>query len=280
MSQTPQPRAFPPAFDQVLHDPPAAGKAFFGRDVLRGLIEGIQREQAKQRSQRSERWWGTGVVGCAMWMDDPELLKVLSSCESTCVVVTKQARDRRAEQKYSRLRGFNADGQGLAQKAFPELADLEVVVDGKPAVVGPYDPAPDGSVGPIRELGFRKVDNELVPIVHAKIALLGQMRWTDDHPSGHLVDQLYFAPTRLWIGSANFTASSRRSLEMGMWTDDPELLAAARQFLLTLVAWSEPLQTGSDHLSPELAPVEYDDAAFYEALRDHRWDDDPEDPDD
>jgi hypothetical protein len=98
--------------------------------------------------------------------------------------------------------------------------------------------------------------------------LLGQMYWTDEHPSGQVVDVIGFRPQRLWIGSANFTKSSRSSLEMGMWTTDADMLAAARRWLLSLVAISEPLGTGSDSMQPELAPPEYDHDAMVEYMRD------------
>jgi len=87
----------------------------------------------------------------------------------------------------------------------------------------------------VREVGFRRRDDHsLVPIVHAKILLLGTMMWTDEHPSGHVDDHIWFEPECLWVGSANFTRSSRRSLEMGLWTSEPKLLTAARQFLTSL----------------------------------------------
>ena len=54
---------------------------------------------------------------------------------------------------------------------------------------------------------------------------------------------------------------------MGLWTHDPLLLAAARKFLLTLVAMSEPLGSGPDGMDPELSPVEFDDAEFIDYLR-------------
>lgn len=44
------------------------------------------------------------------------------------------------------------------------------------------------------------------------------------------------------------------------------LLTAARRFLLGLLAMSEPLRHGPDDMEPELAPVEYDDAAFIEYM--------------
>lgn len=257
---------FPPDFDQVLRAGDDSA-AFFGRDVLRGLTEGIGEEQELRAANGSDRRWGTAVLGCAMWMDDPQLLAVLQRCESSCVVVTKQPRDKRTESRYAPLRAFAANAQGLAQAAFPELAELAPTQNGRPVVVGPHTPRLDGDIPAVRELGFRRVDNRLVPIVHAKIALVGHMRWTDEHPSGYLVDEIYFEPRRLWVGSANFTASSRRSLEMGMWTFDASLLRAARRFLLGLIAASEPLGTAEDTLTPELVPVDYDDAAMLEYLR-------------
>lgn len=121
----------------------------------------------------------------------------------------------------------------------------------------------------MREVGFRRRDDHsLVPIVHAKILLLGTMMWTDEHPSGHVDDHIWFEPECLWVGSANFTRSSRRSLEMGLWTSEPKLLTAARQFLTTLVSISEPLGTGPDIVDPELEPVQFDHEAFLDYLAD------------
>jgi hypothetical protein len=166
---------------------------------------------------------------------------------------------------------------GLAQEVFPELREFAPKHARGPLIVGPGTPDWQGGIPPIRELGFRRVGDELVPIVHAKLALVGQMRWTEDHPSGYLVDEIYFAPQRLWIGSANFTQASRRSLEVGMWTSDPEMIAGALRFLLSLIGASEPLGSSHDHMAPELIPVEYDDEAILENLRERRYDDGEED---
>jgi hypothetical protein len=35
------------------------------------------------------------------------------------------------------------------------------------------------------------------PIVHARILLLGRMGWIDEHPTGHVVDEIYFVAERL-----------------------------------------------------------------------------------
>lgn len=240
-------------------------EAFFGRNVLTGLISGIE---AATREKTSSRRWGPAVLACAMWMDDPELLAVLQKMTNVCVVVTKQRKGKYRQRRFHALREL-AQENGLSQEAYPELNELARPQDGMPLIVGPGSPPwwEEGGISGVREVGFRRAGDHLVPIVHAKIALLGHMGWTDEHPSGDMVDEIYFVPDRLWIGSANFTASSRASLEMGMWTSDPELMTAARRFLLTLVSLSEPLGKGPDHLDPELVPIEYDDDAMWEYVR-------------
>ncbi len=256
---------FGPEFDNVI-SPLGNVQAAFGRNVLDALVVPL-REAAAQR--RTDRKWGPGVLGCAMWMDDPELIDVLTNMANACVVITKQREHKYRDSKFKRLETLAQSG-GLAQGAYPELDELAPRVDGRARVVGPYSSTSDADIGAVRELGFRRVSQRLVPIVHAKILLLGWMGWTDEHPSGYAVEQLFFVPERLWIGSANFTSSSRHSLEMGMWTTDRELVLTARRWLLGLVAQSEPLRSPSDDLNPELLPVEYDDQAFADYLWEHR----------
>ena len=247
---------------------PAGGQAFFGLDVLQELVDGIRAELRDQKANQSRWRWGTAVLGCAMWMDDPDFMQVLRECSSVCVVVTKQVQGKRWPAKTASHLAFLKDAAGLAQEAFPELAELAATGSGPALVVGPGTASWNGEVDALRELGFRKTSQGLVPIVHAKIALVGSMMWTDEHPSGHVVDEVFFRPRRLWIGSANFTERSRGSLEMGMWSADPGLMESARSFLLKLVADSEPFGSGPDHMDPELRPVEYDDEAMIEYLRD------------
>ncbi len=110
-------------------------------------------------------------------------------------------------------------------------------------------------------------------MVHAKVMLVGELWWHDEHPSGHFADITGFRPHKLWVGSPNFTTNSRSSLEMGMWTTDPALLAAARTWLLALIEMSEPLGVGSDQLEPEYLPIEYDDAAIREYMTETGWGD-------
>lgn len=209
-----------------------------------------------------------------MWMDDPDLVDAFHDCTNVCILITKQTPGNLAKPRAQAVKDL-ADAKGLFQKAFYELHDV-VPGGGEPLVVGPGTPQwldnenddEPAHIGGVREVGFRQVKGQFVPIVHSKMLLLGRMWWHDEHPSGYPGDIFGFRPERLWVGSANFTQSSRGGLEMGMWTSDPDLMQAARQYLMALVIMSEPLGEGPDLLTPDLIPVEYDDEAFSEYLAD------------
>jgi hypothetical protein len=122
----------------------------------------------------------------------------------------------------------------------------------------------------------RRSDNRLPqdrpgrpPIAHAKLAVLGNICWTDEHPTGHVDD---YVCSRLGGcgSSASFTYASRRSLEFGYWTEDEDLVGAVQQFLVGLIGASEDIDSAADAVDPELARVDYDDAAMAEAWADHQ----------
>jgi hypothetical protein len=244
-----------------------SNRAFFGRNVLRGLIEGIddfiEREPPLRKSHYES---DPAILGSAMWIDDPELIGKLGELSGACIVVTKQPRkDKR--RKLEPLRELNARTPGIPIAAFSALGGLAPKVEGEPLVVGPYDRMDEGVIPTIRTLGFR---GGFPPIMHAKLALLGHLWWTDDGEFGEEV--IGFKPRRLWVSSANFTSSSRRSLEFGYWTEDAALVEGAERFLLKGIALSEDLDAEADHLEPDLAPVEFDEVAIAEALADTDWD--------
>jgi len=250
-------------------------RAFFGLDVLGGLIEGIE-EYVRDPRWRSSRSLGPVLLGSSMWIDDDELIDKLGSL-TACIVVTKQGRDQRKLEKLQRLRELNERTPGIPIRAFPGLGGLAPKVDGEPEVLGPYSRFDDAVLPTIRTLGYRSKERRLVPIVHAKLALLGQMWWHDEGALGHVEEVIGFRPHRLWISSANFTAASRRSLEFGYWTEQPDLLEGGEQFLVRLMASSEDLDPDADIPDPELAQVQFDDEAMAEALAEARWDDPGED---
>jgi hypothetical protein len=163
----------------------------------------------------------------------------------------------------------------MPRRALPYLGGLAPKTpDGKPAIIGPYDPIDEGEIPTIRTLGYRKLAGErgLPPIIHAKLALLGHLWWSDEGPLGHVDDVVGFTARRLWVSSANFTESSRRSLEFGYWTEDAALLEGAQRFLVRLLAASEELDPDSDSFDPDLVPFEFDDAAMAEAAAEMSWD--------
>jgi hypothetical protein len=240
-------------------------RAFFGLNVLqRGLIEGIDDFIEREPPARKPHYESDpALLGSAMWIDDPELVAKIEELSGACIVVTKQPRrDEHANQQL--LRDLNERTPGLPVQAFPDLANLAPKVDGEPLVVGPYSRMYEGAVPTIRALGYRKTGNVLVPIMHAKLALLGHLWWTDDGYLGG--EQIGFTPRRLWVSSANFTSSSRRSLEHGHWTEDAALVEGAERFLLKAIASSEDLDAEADYLEPDRAPGEFDEVAIAEVV--------------
>lgn len=268
---------FPETFDSELEIGDLPGnKAFFGREVLGGLIGGID----DYIGQRQERWrrrgsrsMGPGLLGTAMWMNDAEFIDKLTELSGACVVVTKQPKTKRDIEKFERLAALNEQTPGLRVAAFPALSDVAAKVDGRPRLVGPFDQIGEDSIPTIRALGFRRKGDPLVPIMHAKLAILGEFWWHDEGALGEVGDFYGFTPARLWISSANFTRQSRRSLEFGYWNEDEGLREAAYRFVLQAIRFSESLDSAADALDPEFVPIEFDDAAMLEAIADMEFED-------
>jgi hypothetical protein len=268
-------------FDNKFAIGPEGNDAFFGRDVLRGLVNGIDDfVRLRQARWRQFRSLGPVVLGSAMWIDDTELISKLGELAGACIVITKQHRTRSQLRKLEPLHDLNDRTPGVPVRAFPALGGMAPKVAGKPVLIGPYTPIDDGAVPTIRTLGYRKLPDGAPgypPIIHAKLMLLGHLWWHDEGPLGHVDDVIGFTPRRLWISSANFTNASRRSLEFGYWTEERDLLEGAERFLTALIRASEDLDPDADHPEPDLVPVEYDDAAMAAAWAESRWDDDEED---
>lgn len=261
-------------YDQAFDVDTLGNQAFFGRDVLAGLVEGI-RDFQQRRQERWEQYHGSGttLLGCSMWMDDPDLLGEIAGLEAACVVVRKQSRDRKVQPpdlplKLRRLAELNKSAPGIPTCFFPELEQLTSLVDGEPPVIGPgwTLPEQDATIPTVRTIGFRQGpgnNGTMPPILHAKLVLLGRL-WDHDEDDFGPADVTRFAPKRLWVGSANFTVSSRRSLEFGFWTENPALLRGAEEFLLKLIATSEALDPDADSHMPDRALPDYDDEAMAE----------------
>jgi hypothetical protein len=268
-----EPTRFSGVFDDEFAVGPEEGNsAFFGRNVLRGLVEGIDDFiQLRQLRWREFRSLGPALPGCAMWIDDPELISKLGQLSGASIVVRKQSRKPYKLHQLQALHELNERTPGLPIRAFADLSGLAPKVDGKPLVVGPSDPMDEGVVPTIRTLGYRK-RGDFPPIMHAKLALLGHLKWHDEDALGYVDDVIWFTPRRLWVSSANFTSSSRRNLEFGYWTEDAALVEGAERFLLKTMAASEGLDPDTDLFEPDFVPVEFDDEAMAQALAEMEWD--------
>lgn len=256
---------FPTDFDDVFEVAGVAGnQAFFGLEVLRGLVDGISDFGAT----RQERWrpglrsLGSALIASAMWIDDEDVVESIGHMAAASVIVTKQGRRPTDLRKLEPLVDLNERTPGMPIRAFSALSGLAPTVGGQPVLIGPTDRPEDTVVPTIRTLGWRKTRSQFVPIVHAKLALLGHLWWHDEDALGFVDDVIGFRARRLWISSANFTRSSRRSLEFGFWTEEPSLLDGAERFLVKLMGSSEGLDPASDVFQPDLAPYEFDDEAM------------------
>ncbi|MYU10936.1 hypothetical protein GTZ78_09575 [Streptomyces sp. SID8361] len=265
---------FPATFDQefVRQD---GHRGYFGRNVLKGLVDGMEGFLEEKRRTPGFRSMGPVALGGFLWLDDPELASCLARFSHTCVVVSKQGRSKSDLKKLGRLQPFADGDNGIPARVFAELTDLDQRENGRAKVVGPGSPMPDDVViPPLRTIGFRRPPKkDMVPFLHTKIMLLGEMWWHDEDALGGVADVIGFRPERLWVGSANATERSRYNLEFGMWLDDPQALEAAQTFLVQLMAHSEAPDPDSDLFQPELLPVDFDDEAFAEYVAEYGWGD-------
>jgi hypothetical protein len=196
----------------------------FGLNVLDDLIAGIDEYRAAAADRRSSRDLGPAMLGAFGWLDDPQLLQRIAEYPYSCVAFTKQPRPF-PRLKLDRLRDTLERCHGFPADALPGLETLAPPDElGQPQVVGPYTSLPHLTIKGLRTIGYRKTGSRLVPLLHTKMVLLGELRWHDEDELGLPADIIIFRPRRLWIGSANGTYSSRFSLEFGCWQTEPELL--------------------------------------------------------
>ena len=171
--------------------------------ALQGLVDGIRdfTEVRQERWRRRYRSLGTALIASSMWIDDKELIDAIGRLAAASIIVTKQGRRPADLRKLEALDDLNDRTPGMPIRAFSALSGLAPTVDGQPALIGPYSRPDDTVVPTIRTLGWRKSRNENVPIVHAKLALLGHLWWHDEDGRGMVTDVIGFSARRLWISS-------------------------------------------------------------------------------
>jgi hypothetical protein len=257
------------SFSRALSAAEVGNRAFFGQDVLQGLIDGIDdfvHERQSRWERRTYRVGAPALLGCSPWITDDGLLAAVEKLPGACIVLSKEPKRKRDSETMLKLRELNEKTNGLPLRALSGLGHKAPKIGGRPQVMGPYDTLdPDLQLPTLRTIGYRRTSGTRPPIAHAKLALLGNICWTDEDPVGGVTDYIWFNPKRLWVSSANFTYGSRRSLEFGYWTEHPELMEAVQCFLVNLIGASEDLDAASDTPNPDLADIEFDDVAMAEA---------------
>jgi hypothetical protein len=101
---------------------------------------------------------------------------------------------------------------------------------------GKLDPV---ELGPVRVVGWQRALGEKRPMLHSKMLVLGV---TTDYADDEMFagDILTFHPKVTWMGSANWSANSRRHVEFGLWSSDAALVQHNLDYLLSLLTFSEP----------------------------------------
>lgn len=255
------PHVASPRTDRPSDRPAPAGERRSRRSELDRQLLGEPRW-----GRRSYRVGAPVLLGCSPWVTDDEFLATIERLPGACIVLTKAPGRHSDSRGRARLREVNERTSGIELRALAGLRDKAPKVNGKPRVLGPYDEVdPDLCLPTFRSVGYRKVGKDMPPIAHAKLALLGHICWSDEHPTGHVDDFIWFAAKRLWVSSANFTYHSRRSLEFGYWTEHPELMRGVERFIAALIGVSEDLDAAADEPDPDLANLEFDDQAMAEA---------------
>jgi hypothetical protein len=194
-------RLFPNRFaDTFAVGPDPGNNAFFGLNVLQGLVDGID-DFVNQRQPRWRPWvrlLGPALLGSSVWIEDGGLIDKISDLYAACVVVKKQSRKPKAVAKLAKLAAVNNQTPGMPVEAFSALSGLAPRVDGEATIVGPSTPPYQDPVPTIRTLGFRSTgNNDSPPILHAKLALLGHLWWHDEDELGHVADVVGFDAKRL-----------------------------------------------------------------------------------
>ena len=167
------------SFNRALGSAEAGNRAFFGQDVLQGLIDGIDdfvHERQPRWERHSYRVGAPALLGCSPWITDDALLAAVEKLPGACIVLSKEPKRKRDSEAVLKLRELNESTAGLPQRALSGLAHKAPKISGRPQVLGPYDsPDPDLRIPTFRSVGYRKTDRTRPPIAHAKLALLGNI---------------------------------------------------------------------------------------------------------
>lgn len=250
-----------PQFDRSKSGPVPWGaggrsQVCFGEGVLPDLVRGLQELPAlAAEGMPLKAAARPTVIGCVFRLTSSEVVDALLALDC-CIVVDRQQKQREP------LERLNRYGQPLSALGLPGFEELGLPgPDGGAPLIGPGSPIPGiTELGPVRAAGWSP-SRSSPPLVHVKMLLAGRAWvWEDDWGR----EQSHFTALRTWLGSANWTAAAKMHLEFGLWSDDPDLLAANQTFLLDVLRFSQPFDSATAGPAPELVDVDWDDDAFAE----------------
>jgi hypothetical protein len=240
----------------------------YGSGVLDDLLAGLTHHSSTDWT--TEYWRRleprTAAIGCVPWLTDDTVAGALASFDQCCVVVDKQ------QPEYGALRRLAREGKPLSSAFLDGFGELALPDEnGNPPVIHPYSGRLEPvELGPVRVAGWRRArDGSARPMLHAKMVVLGVTTYYEDDEM-FAGDVLKFDPKSTWMGSANWTHASRRHIEFGMWSSDPDLVRHNYEYLLSLLTFSERRGATTIGPEPELVSAVWDDDAFREYFAEHR----------
>ncbi|GII94933.1 hypothetical protein Ssi02_51640 [Sinosporangium siamense] len=112
----------------------------------------------------------------------------------------------------------------------------------------------------MRVFGYQQSGNNIVPLLHSKMLVLGGTYEDDEDFTG-----VHFVPDIVWIGSANWTdLAANLHEESATAVADRSFVKDATNFVIRIISESEPLEQCAVTPRPDLAPVDFDMEAFAE----------------
>jgi hypothetical protein len=211
----------------------------------------------------------TAALGCVPYLTSQAVVTELLALDRHCIVIDKQAHASSARQRL-------ASGSGIETRHLPGFTELGVLDENNmPPVIGPTSGLPEPiELGPVRLAGWRRdTTGRPRPLLHAKMLVLGIARFTETD----MGEAWGFDAKRTWMGSANWTEAAVTHLEFGVWSDDPDLVAANLRFLLDVLRFSEPSSSATAGPEPDLVEAVWaPDEDFIEYLREYGQSDEPD----
>jgi hypothetical protein len=227
--------------------------------VVDGLVSVIDEHIAAIRSGYQRGLVGPSAMGCVPWLTSGPVLDRLAALAGCCIVISKAA---------SRTA---ASALAVADNGLPNvssgLRDLAPMEDRQPVVVGPGSRMPEHDLGPLRIAGWGKGKGRAAPLMHAKLLVLGELRWAEDVIGGG--EELFFFSRSVWGEARTGRKGSANNLEIALWSDDKTLVEQSKSFVESVIEFSEPWDSTAESPDPNLRTVEFDDEAFAEYLAEY-----------